>query len=101
MGEFDRNAADAVHRIVEEGGGRMADPAGIDLAGAEKLMRGEPRVGDDAQRAGARDAIFVAHALALWQAEENGQHHGENLRLEPERGFVESPADRAADDEQE
>src|SRR6185437_4960282 len=101
MREFERNAADAVHRVVEEGGGRMADTAGIGLAGAEKLMRGEPRVIDDAPRAGGRDAIVVAHALTLRQAEENGQHKGERLRVEPERGFVEGSADRAADDEQE
>ena len=50
-------------------------------------------------RAGGRDAIVVAHALALRQAEKNGQHQGERLRVEPERGFVEGPADRAADDE--
>jgi hypothetical protein len=99
MRELDRNAANAVHRVVEEGGGRMTDAAGKDLAGAEKLMRGEPRVIDDAHGAGGRDAVVVAHALALWQREENRQHKGEHLRVEPEHSLVEDPADRAADDE--
>jgi len=52
----------------------VANAAGIDLAGGEKRVPGEPRIVDDAQGAGGRNAIVVAHTLTLRQAEEYRQH---------------------------
>jgi hypothetical protein len=79
----------------------VPDAAGIDLAGIEELVRGEPRVIHDAQRAGGCDAIVVTHALTLRQGEENSKPQGKYLGVEPEHSFVEDPADCAADDEHE